>query len=66
MNISFWISVLFWAFLLGFWLGISFPTPKNKRKRSAAEGRNDNLDFYISENEYANFLSYDGTTQNKE
>ena len=66
MNISFWIGVMFWAFILGFWLGITFPGSNKPRKTAAASETSDGYDFYISDSQYKNFLSYDGTTQEKE
>ena len=66
MNLSFWIAVLFWAFFLGFLLGISFPDQKKPQKRSFETEIKDLYDFGISGKEYENFLNYDGTTQEKE
>ena len=66
MNLSFWIAVMFWAFIMGFWLGISFPNQNTKPPKSYPAEIGDGLDFYISDKEYRNFLSYDGTTQEKE
>ena len=63
MNLSFWIAALIWSFFLGFWLGMLFPTRKSPKKQRAESRINTDLDFYISNKEYQNFLSYDGTTQ---
>lgn len=66
MNLSFWITALFWSFILGFWLGLLFPTPRSPKRQTAKSSIDPDLDFYISNKEYSNFLSYDGTTQEKE
>ena len=66
MNLSFWIAIMIWAFIFGFWLGVSLPNSGNKPPKSSAAEIDDGLDFYISNKEYRNFLSYDGTTQQKE
>ncbi len=66
MIFSVWTVIVFWAFILGFWLGLSFPNSGEKKKHIQTELKDGGFDFYISDKEYENFLSYDGTTRQKE
>lgn len=66
MIFSVWTAIVFWAFILGFLLGLSFPDPGEKKARIISETKDGGFDFFISDKEYENFLSYDGTTQQKE
>lgn len=64
MNIQIYVLTLFWAFTCGFLLGLSFP-----RRRKPATSTNSKFeskifdDHSIINEEYRNFLNYDGSKQ---
>lgn len=64
MSLTVYVLTLFWAFICGFLLGFSFPYQKkfpavcNKTKTEKYAD-----DFSLLNEEYRNFLNYDGTKQ---
>ncbi len=63
MTTTIYIALLLWAFILGFLIGISFPTAKNPQKVLTESSVISNDGFSISNKEYRNFLTYDGSVQ---
>ncbi len=63
MNISIYLFTLFWAFVLGFLLGFSFPIKKKCTVKAVQNRKIADDGFSAINEEYRNFLSYDGTKQ---
>ncbi len=64
MNLTIYVLTLFWAFICGFLLGFSFPYQKKfpiAHEKTEKEKYRD--DFSVINEEYRNFLNYDGTKQ---
>ncbi|MCQ2450463.1 MAG: hypothetical protein MJ080_00600 [Clostridia bacterium] len=64
MTATVYVAIFLWAFLIGFMLGISFPD--NKKPKAVTDKIStvfNKSDFSMTDEQYRNFLSYDGTVQ---